>query len=114
MTPPGDINQLALIIVSGFQAGELTQRLTQSGFYLTKIDSSGGVIQEPTVCILIGLSRERLPALIELIHACCQPHRQYIPTNMNIQPGYTNYPMIEAQIGGALVYLMNVERFEQL
>ena len=113
--PTGKIDQLALVDVSGSQAGELMQQLTKNGFYFTKIDSSGGIIQEPMVCLLIGFDKGRKDDLLKISRKYCQPHKQYIPANMSIQPGYTNQiPMIEAQMGGAIIHLLNVERFEQL
>jgi uncharacterized protein YaaQ len=115
LKPTEKINQLAFVAVSGSQAGDLMQNLTKNGFYFTKIDSSGGIIQEPMVCLLIGFNKSRTEDLMKLSRKYCQPHKQYIPANMSIQPGYTNQiPMIEAQIGGAVIHLLNVERFEQM
>ncbi|MBI4926217.1 MAG: cyclic-di-AMP receptor [Anaerolineae bacterium] len=113
MQSPGTINLLLYVIVSGLQADKLTRQLAQNNFYFTKIDSSGGIIQEPMVCLLIGLDTARKPALIDLVNECCRPYRHYIPTQMAPQPGYAELPMIEAQLGGAIIYSMNVERFEQ-
>ncbi len=114
MTEPSQINQLIMIVVAGSQAGELTQQLTQNGFYYTKVDSSGGIIQEPLLCLFIGLDKERLATLMSIVRHCCKPYRQYIPTTLPTQPGPILPPMIEAQIGGATIYSMDVERFEQL
>lgn len=113
--PPGIVDQLAFVAVSGTQAGDLMQHLTKNNFYYTKIDSSGGIIQEPMVCLLIGFDKERKDDLMKLSRKYCKPHKQYIPANMSVQPGYTNQiPMIEAQMGGAVIHLLNVERFEQI
>ena len=114
MAAPAEINQLILVIVSGFQAGELMQHLTRNRFYFTKIDSSGGVFQEPTVVLLIGLNKSNLAPLLEIVREDCQPHPQYIPAHVNVQPGSAPFPMIEAQVGGALIYLMNVDKFTQI
>lgn len=114
MNSPGKIDQLIILVVSGFQVDELMRSLREQGFYFTKIDSSGGLLNEPTVCLLIGLNNTRLPALMDIARGCCQPHPQYMPAHVNVQPGYPYVPMIEAQVGGAMAYVMNVERFEQL
>ncbi len=115
MTTPGaEINQLVILVVSGYQAEDLMQSLVERRFYFTKVDSSGGMLNEPAVCLLIGLNSSRLPALLDLVQNCCQPYTQYIPTQLNSQSGYPSMSMIEAQVGGALLYTMNVERFEQL
>ena len=110
----GEIDQLAIIVLSGYQSEDLMQNLVKQRFYFTKIDSSGGMLNEPAVCLLIGLNKARMPSLLELVQKCCQPYTQYIPTQLNSQSGYPSMSMIEAQVGGALIYSLNVERFEQL
>ncbi len=107
------INQL-VIVVAGAQAGELMQRLGQERFYFTKIDSSGGLIQEPNATLLIGLNNTRLEPLLELVRKVCQPYRQFIPAHVSVHPMHMQPAMIEAEMGGATVYMLEVERFEQL
>ncbi|MEA3342139.1 MAG: cyclic-di-AMP receptor [Chloroflexota bacterium] len=114
MTPPDIVNQLAIATVSGDQAGALMDRLTRDGFYFTKIDSSGGILYQATLSLIIGFDRGRLPRLLEHIRECCPTHRRFIPAHaeapmLEIQPA-----MIEAETGGATVCVLNVERFEQL
>lgn len=109
-----NINQLVILTVSGHQADELAQQLVKNQFYFTKIDSQGGGFQEPTLCLLIGLNSSRLNSLLSLVNRCCKPYRQYIPAQISIPPNYSPLPMIEAQMGGALVYVINIEQFEQI
>lgn len=114
MTPPNVVNQLVIATVSGTQASALTDRLTRDGFYITRIDSSGGILYEATVSYIIGLDRARLPRLLEYVRECCSTHRRFIPAHvetplLEIQP-----MMIEAEVGGATVYALDVEHFEQL
>jgi uncharacterized protein YaaQ len=107
------INQL-VIVVAGAQAGELMQRLRQERFYFTKIDSSGGLVQEPNVTLLIGLNDSSLEQLLSLVRKVCQPYRQFIPAHVSVHPMHMQPAMIEAEMGGATVYVLEVERFEQL
>lgn len=114
MIPGNAINQLVIASVSGAQAGALTDRLTRDGFYVTHVDSSGGILQEAAVSLLIGLDRARLSRLLEHVRECCRTRRRFIPAHveaplLEIQP-----VLIEAEVGGATVYVLAVERFEQL
>jgi len=114
VTPRNVVNQLVIATAAGSQAGVLTDRLTHDGFYVTWMDSSGGILYEATVSLLIGLDRERLPRLLEHIRECCHTRRRFIPAHieaplLEIQP-----MMIEAEVGGATVYVLDIERFEQL
>lgn len=109
-----NINQLVTIIVSGSQAGELMKRLSREKFYFTQVDSSGGLLQEPTVCLLIGLQSERLAALFAIIRECCPRRRQFIPARVEVPQLQIPPVMIEAEVGGATIFSLPIERFEQL
>ena len=114
MAPVEKVDQLALVVASGRQAEELTQQLVRNSFYFTQIDSSGGILQEQTICLLIGFNQSRLPVLVGLAEQYCQPYHEYIPAQINLAEGAPPFPLIEAQAGGALIYVLDVERFEQL
>ena len=114
MTSAMNINQLVIIIVSGIQAGDLMKRLTREKFYFTQIDSSGGLLQEPTLCLLIGLNDERITLLLALIKECCPRRRQFIPARVEVPQLQIPPMMIEAEVGGATTFTIPVELFEQL
>ena len=107
------VNQLVFIVVSERQAEDLLKALVKERFYFTKIDSSGIIFQEPTLCLLIGLNNTRRPALREMVSEYCRPYDEYIPVQFNAPAGFPPMSMIEARAGGALVYVLDVERFEQ-
>ena len=113
MTPTDNVNLLILIIVSGRQADELKSQLVRERFYFTQIDSSGGPLQEPTVCLLIGLNSSRMDRLMGVAQAACRRFQEYIPIQMAPPIGLPPMQMIEAQAGGALIYAVEVEQFIQ-
>jgi uncharacterized protein YaaQ len=114
VTLPDVVNQLAIATVSGTQAGDLTDALTSDGFYVTQIDSSGGILYEATVSLVIGFDRVRLPRLLEHIRECCSTQKRFIPAHVEA-PLLEIQPMvIEAEVGGATIYVLDVERFERL
>ena len=115
MSATETINQLIILVVSGRHAGDFMQQLVHNRFYFTKIDSSGGgMLQIPTVTLLIGLNSTRLQALLALVNDCCHSYREYIPAQVSMPPNYPPMQMIEAQMGGALIYMLDIERFVQI
>jgi len=107
-------DRLVILIVSGSQSGTLMNHLTRQGYHFTVIDSTNAMLQELIHCLLIGFFHTRLSELLDIIRKNCQPYRKYIPTQ-NLLPGeLANLPVVKARFGGALVYMLNVERFEQL
>ncbi len=64
--------------------------------------------------LLVGIPGERKPTLFRLIQRCCKPRSRYIPTGLGYHIIQANPAMIEAQVGGAMVYSIEVEHFERL
>lgn len=114
MTDPDTIDQLAIILASGFQPSKLQEALIRDGFSFTEMDSSGGLLQETMTCLLVGLNHARLSILLELVRTICKPIQQYVPVQVGLPEGYANIPMVKVEVGGATVYLVNVERFDQI
>lgn len=113
MSPTQSVNQLVFVIVSGRQADSLSQALVKERYYYTKFDLSMFAFQESTLCLMIGLNSSRNADLIRLIEEHCQPHQEYVPVHFTPPAGLPPLSMIEARVGGALVYRVDVERFEQ-
>ena len=106
-------NRLAFLIVSGTQVDALIAHLAREKFNFTVINSAGGMLQEPEVCLLVGFESKRLPILLDLVRKDCRPYRHYVSTQGPMQAEMANPSMLEAELGGARFYMMNVERFEQ-
>jgi uncharacterized protein YaaQ len=90
------------------------EHLAQEKFNFTVINSTGGMLQEPEVCLLVGFQSERLPILLDVVRKNCRPYRQYVSAQGFLPGELANPSMVEAELGGALFCMMNVERFEQI
>jgi uncharacterized protein YaaQ len=105
---------LVLSTVAAHQVRRLVERLTHDGFYVTEIDSRRGILYESTVTLLIGLHAPRLSRCLDHLRECCHTRRQYIPTYAEPPMLEAQSVMIEAETGGATVFVFPVERFEQI
>jgi uncharacterized protein YaaQ len=108
------VNRLVVATVSKSQATQLTSRLVRDGFYVTQIDSRSSIWHEATLALLIGLGSEHLPHLLEHVRTCCSRRVRFLPAHAE-SPFLENPPvMIETEVGGAVIYVLEVERFEQI
>lgn len=114
MNPSPSIDRLVILVVTQSQANPLMRRLQEAKFYFTIIDSTGGLVQEPMLCLLLGFGQERMTELLDIVRECCKPHMKYVAAQMYAPGEMGGVPMIEAQVGGATVYSMVVEQFVQL
>ncbi len=107
------LDSLVFLIVSEKQVNRLMKQLSREGFHFTVINSTGGIGQIAEICLLIGFSHEQKPALMAAVHKSCKPYKEYIPTQGLLPSEAGSLPLLEVQVGGALVYSLEVERFEQ-
>lgn len=107
-------DRLVLLMISGSQSDVLMKQLTEADFRFTLINSTGGLLQEAMICLMIGFSHERLPALLDVLHSSGRTYKKFIPTQGMLPMEQAALPMMEAQLGGATIFMLNVERFEQI
>jgi len=107
--------KLVLAIVQSDDAGGLSDALRDNNFQSTLISTTGGFLREGNATILIGVEEERLEPLLALIKTNCTTRTQFInPMPPVMEPGelYLAQP-VEVKVGGATVFVMDVERFEK-
>jgi uncharacterized protein YaaQ len=107
-------DRLAILNISGAQESTLFTHLAREKFSFTVINSTGGMIAEPMVCLLVGFNSGRISTLLDVVRKNCRSYRKFIPAAGYIQGEITSLPFMEAKLGGAQFFLMNVERFEQI
>ena len=114
MSDTETIDLLVVATIMGGQAGPLIQVLRENGFRFTEVDSQGGFIQEPVTSFFIGLNHQQLGGLLEIIRKNCPSRLQYIPARLDASALQGQPLMIEALMGGATLFAIEIERFLQL
>ena len=107
--------KLIMGIVNSDDAGRLLDALTESGYRATTISTTGGFLRQGNATILIGTEDERVPHVLELIHENCHIRTQFVnPLPPVMEPGEMYIPMpVEVQVGGAAVFVLDVDQFER-
>ncbi len=107
---------MILAIVQNEDAGDLLDGLIGRDYRVTRIQTVGGFLQEGNATILTVVEDERLDDVLETIQANCHTRHRYvnvIPALSEASIIATPYP-IEVEVGGATVFVWDVERYERL
>ncbi len=107
--------RLVVAIVQNDDAGTLTDALREKNYASTVISTTGGFLREGNTTVLIGVEQNRVDELLALIKKNCTTRNQFInPLPPVMEPGelYLAQP-VEVQVGGATVFVLDVERFEK-
>ncbi len=108
------VDRLVILMVSDSQSASLIRQLSADNFRFTLVNSTGGFLGEARVCILVGFSHERMPLFLDIVKTNCHSFQKFVPTQGLMPVESASVPMLEAQAGGATIFMMNVVRFEQI
>ncbi len=101
-------------IVNKKDASEVCDALSENGFTFTKMATTGGFLKAGNVTLLIGTGDERVDEAIELIRKHCAQRMEPMPSVVSAGVPAFGYYKTEILVGGATVFVTDVERFEKM
>jgi uncharacterized protein YaaQ len=107
--------KMILAVIQDRDTGPTLDALREREFGVTQIASTGSFWRQGNVTLLIGVSEQRVEEAIGLLRERC--HRRQEPQVVPALAGgrfATVNSYIEAEIGGAVVFVFNIEHFEQV
>jgi len=106
--------KLIIAIISNEDRIKVSRGLTKEGFFVTKLATTGGFLMSGNTTLIIGTDSDRVEAAINII-------RQYSKKDTKMVPSAASFGMemnmsipIEVNVGGATIFVLNVDRFEKL
>lgn len=107
--------KLVVAIVQDYDTDRLLRAVTGAGIGATRIASTGGFLRTGNTTVLMGVEEERLAECYRLIRASCQSRIERPPADILDDFGLMNPgSVVEVSIGGAVVFVMPVSRFERV
>jgi uncharacterized protein YaaQ len=105
--------KLVVCIVHNRDKGKITDELVKAGFKFTIIGTTGGFLREGNTTYLVGVDEAELPALQKVVEQYSQSREQLV----NVMPFEAAPPgafipsPVKVPVGGAVVFVLNVEQF---
>jgi uncharacterized protein YaaQ len=114
--PKGSLMKLIIAIVQDEDSDALSSALIQVGFRLTRIGSTGSFLRVGNTSLLIGVADEDVPRVLAIVEQTCHRRMQLVvPYSPELDAGLPYVPEpYEVEVGGAVVFVHHVERFERL
>ena len=105
--------KLIIAIVQDEDASRLISTLMNEGYSVTKLATTGGFLRAGNTTLLLGGEDDRVKGALDGIERVCKSRKQ-IATSPSPVAGtsgvYAPYP-IEVVVGGATVFVLDVEQF---
>lgn len=106
--------KMVIIIASDADGERLLKRLVEQGYPATKVSSTGGFLRRGNATILSGVEADEIDALMATVRAECHARTEYVP--VHTLPFFGEGPLsepVEVRVGGAIVFVLPIERFEK-
>ncbi|MBR4200662.1 MAG: cyclic-di-AMP receptor [Oscillospiraceae bacterium] len=108
--------KLIFAIVNGDDSAAVSKALAKNGFRATKLASSGSFLSSGNTTFLICVEENEVDAVIGVVQQKCHHRKQFIPAAPVYGPATGQLPSmpVEVPVGGATIFVTNIERFEKL
>ena len=107
--------KLIVAIVHDEDTHNVMEKLTDEEHRVTKLASTGGFLRAGNTTLLVGVEKDKVQDVIDTIKTTCKSRQEIAPAAapmMGASGVFMSYP-VEVQVGGATIFVLNVEQFEK-
>ena len=105
--------KLITAVISKKDSDEVCQALAEGGFYFTKMATSGGFLSSGNTTLLIGTEADKVKSAVSIIRAHCSKRVENVTNTMQLASRSVSN-LSEVVVGGATVFVTEVEEFEKM
>ncbi len=107
--------KLVIGIVNSDDASSLISAITKASFRATKLSTSGGFLRTGNVTVLVGVEDEKLDELVNIFKENCSRRTELFPAAAPfLGEGFITPNPIEITVGGATLFVIDVDKFIKL
>ena len=106
--------KLIIAVIQDQDADRTIQTLNQEGHRVTRVATTGGFFSVGNTTLLCGVADERVQDVIGILRTTCERRTRLIPAGPNVvESAAMMGAFVEVEVGGATVFVVDVEHFEQ-
>ena len=105
--------KLIIAIVNDEDSSRLTDTLSKNSIPVTKLASTGGFLRAGNVTFMIGTENEKVDEIVDLIKNTCKSRKEIVAPATVSMATAISWP-IEVTVGGATLFVLDIDRFEKV
>jgi len=107
--------KLIVAIVQDYDVDRLLHTISFNRIGATKLASTGGFLRSGNTTVLMGVQDDRVGRCLQLIRQSCQQRAEVqVELAGNEFSEWQAGGLHEVTIGGAVVFVLNIDRFERI
>ncbi len=106
--------KLIIAIVNSDDSSTVQGALTEGGYFVTKLSTTGGFLKKGNTTFFVGTNDDKVEEVIRIIKKYSRKRVEKEPTVPPTEMGEFFTPiMVDVLIGGATVFVVDVDQFEK-
>ena len=105
--------KLIMAIVAKSDEKAVSVEMMKGGYYVTKLAGTGGFLRAGTATLISAVNNERVDGALEIIKRVSKSHKYDLTKmdNSSRQIAQEFFDKSEIVVGGATVFVLNIENF---
>lgn len=103
--------KLIIAIVNKDDANKVQKGLVENRFFATKLTTAGTFLRSGNATFLIGVNDEKVQEALEVIEKFSKKRTKLVPNTIVNEFGSFSSLPLEVEVGGATVFVVNVDQF---
>lgn len=106
--------KLILAIMSNDDAPTASSALTKEGYSVTRLATTGGFLRAGNTTLIVGCEEDKVDKAISIMGEYSSRRTEVVPATSSYDIGrFASFP-VEVQVGGATIFVLDVEQFIKL
>ena len=107
--------KMILAIVSNDDSGRVSGHLTDEGYSVTRLATTGGFLRAGNTTLLVGVEDDKVEAVIDIIAHNSKKRTRKAPAPSSFGSGGVSsaFP-VEVTVGGATIFVLDVAQMEKI
>jgi uncharacterized protein YaaQ len=109
--------KLIIAIVQDEDSRNVIEALTEEKYRVTKLATTGGFLKSGNTTLMVGIEEERVQAVIAVIKKICKERKETLVTQTTLggsEGGYMQQYPVQINVGGATIFVIDVDQFVKI
>ena len=107
--------KLILAIVNNDDSALASSALTEAGFAVTRLSTTGGFLMVGNTTFLIGVEDDQTQSAIDILKKHCNTRTQKMPSTATFGMGLNHMSIpSDVKVGGATIFVLGVDHMEKI
>ncbi|MDR3312902.1 MAG: cyclic-di-AMP receptor [Oscillospiraceae bacterium] len=106
--------KLLIAIIHRDDSPAVLDELATRQMPFTRLSTTGGFLRTGNDTLLLGIEEERIPEALEILGRFCSIRKQFVDVGQAPFLGSLLHAPVEVTVGGATVFVVDVEQFHKI